>query len=234
MKFRILNLGMFGLAWLLVLGQTGHATPIIRPGNIFLTADSRNQTVPLFVEGGDAVQGLNLHLTVEKGGPDLAPDGRLGPRIVRVNTVTNGTIFAGNNDGQTEIATFPQAWVVSTATASDTVPANGILAWVTFDTTGFSLNSGPFTLSLSDPSGVPTDFAGIPAQVTDAQLVMVPVPEATSGLTLALGLCGFWALRGRLFSRTREPDTDRPTCCAVSRSLRRRMRMQRPLLTNSG
>lgn len=68
-------------------------------------------------------------------------------------------------------------------------PAEGTLAWVTFDTTGFFENSGPFTLSLTDPAGVPTDFAGVPAQLFEGRLTVFVIPEPSSWMFAIVGMC---------------------------------------------
>ena len=90
------------------------------------------------------------------------------------------------NDGQTTIASFPQAWAVSTATATGTVAADGILAHVTLDTTGFSVGSGPFSFSVTDPLGTPTDFAGVVAELTAGQIEIVPEPSGGSAWFIAM------------------------------------------------
>ncbi|MCA9149984.1 MAG: hypothetical protein KDA92_11815, partial [Planctomycetales bacterium] len=186
MKTLMTLIGLTLGVWSLLESTSILAAPIIDPGTIYLAPDYAGQAVPLYVSGGDAVQGLNLHVSVEQGGPDFSPTGKLGPVITDVD-VTNRTIFAGRHDGQTTIADFPQAWVVATATTSGTVSANGILAWITFDTTGLLEGAGPFSLTLEDPAGVPSDFAGIGARLSAGQLVISGVPEPDAGQLGAIG-----------------------------------------------
>lgn len=170
-----------------------YAVPVIDVGTISLLENTPDQTVPIYVSGGDAIQGLNLNLSVESGGPELSADGKLGPMITAVDVVTD-TLFANNNDGQTTIASFPQAWVITTATSTGSVAADGLLTRVTFDTTGFLMGSGPFLFTLTDPLGTPTDFAGIAADLTIGQIEIVPEPQCAP--MLLIGIVG-WALRHR-------------------------------------
>ncbi|MCA9214249.1 MAG: hypothetical protein KDB27_14355 [Planctomycetales bacterium] len=166
------------VACIIGVAHYGYGSPMVGVGDVFLLPNRSEQRVPLIVTGADAVQGLNLNVVVEGGGTDFG--GAIGPKITAVD-VTSETIFTSNNDGQTTIGAFDQAWVVATATASDTVNADGVLAWLTFDTTGFNDGTGPFTLSLSDPLGTPTDFAGIAADLQDGRIfVQVQVPETSS------------------------------------------------------
>ncbi len=161
-------------------------SPMVLVGDVLLLPNRSEQRVPLMVFGGDAVQGLNLSVVVEGGGADFG--GSMGPKITNVD-VTGGTIFDSNNDGQTTIGAFDQVWAVTTATVSETVSANGVLAWLTFDSTGFDDGMGPFALSLSDPLGTPTDFAGIPADLLDGHIVIgVPEPSARLLFTLAVSI----------------------------------------------
>ena len=83
-----------------------------------------------------------------------------------------------------------------TTTQSGSVAADGVLAWVTFDTTGLMASDGPFTLSMNDTLNGATDFAGIPATITDGQLSIVAVPEPNA-CTLFLFAFGGLAVRRR-------------------------------------
>ena len=184
----------FGICCVLLATSPAFAAPIIDPGEILLWPNRAGQRVPLFVSGGDLIEGLNLHLTVEGGGPEISAEGKPGPKITDVDVLT-GTIFSGNNDGQTNAASFPQAWAVSTATSNGTVRAQGRLAVLTFDTTGFPLDSGPFSLSLSDPIGTPTDFAGIPAELSEGVITISVIPEPASLTTLFVGMLFLYTVR---------------------------------------
>ncbi len=164
------------------------AGPVILDTNVTVPAGSAFATFPLRVQGGDAVQGLNLHVTIEDGGPDVTPGSRVAPPIRDVSTTTAGLVFGPNSDQQ-NVVTLPQAWVVNTTTQSGTVRADGILAYVTLDTLSYQPGDGPFRLTLEDPAGVDSDFAGIPLSWNEITIQIGAVPEpATCGLLLPLGL----------------------------------------------
>ena len=160
----------------------GMGVPTVVVGTHHLEPDTPDQVVEIHVSGGDAVQGLNLYVVVANGGPELeliegglpAGTGIPGPAITYVDTITD-TIFASNNlgldivpDGDIEI---PQVATVYTITASGTVPADGLLARVTLDTTSFLEGTYALSLTVLD---YPSDFAGIPIDITDGLIVIDP------------------------------------------------------------
>lgn len=164
------------------------AAPVILDTNVTVPARMAFASFPLRVQGGDAVQGLNLHVTIENGGPDVTPGSRVAPPIRNVSTTTAGMVFGQNSDQQ-NVVTLPQAWVVNTTTRSGTVRADGILAYVTLDTLSYQPGDGPFRLTLEDPAGVDSDFAGIPLGWNEITIQIGAVPEpATCGLLLPVGL----------------------------------------------
>lgn len=143
-------------------------------GHHELYSNLPNQKIQLFVTGGDAVEGLNFNLQIGDGGPDL---GGLtsGPRITAVDLLT-GTIFDGNNTGEQDPGSYPQLALRTTTTSTGTVSAQGLLATITIDTTGYFMGTWP--LSLSDTLNGPTDFAGHSAAITNGTLqVTTVVPE---------------------------------------------------------
>lgn len=161
-------------------------------GDHDLLPETPSQTVQLFVSGGEPVQGLNLRAQVADGGPHPQVGGSiLGPTISGIDLLTD-TIFAGNSTGQSDLLNLPQVWVQSTTTLAGTVPAQGLLATLTIDTTGFQ--RGTFDLSLGDTHDGATDFAGLPIDITDGTIQIVPEP--TSFTLLLLG-CAAVALRNR-------------------------------------
>jgi len=149
-------------------------TPVIDVGHHVLLPDTPGQTFQVSVTGGDLVQGLNFNLQVADGGPEWG--GVIdGPAIEALDILT-GTIFDGNNTGTVDLDggppsgsdIAPQYEGRSTTTDSGSVPASGLLATVTIDTTGFS--SGTWDLFLSNTLNGPTDFAGLPASITDGSI----------------------------------------------------------------
>lgn len=160
--------------------KPGMGVPTVVVGTHHLEPDTPDQVVEIHVSGGDAVQGLNLYVMVANGGPELEliegglPPGTgiPGPAITYVDTITD-TIFASNNTGQVIVPDgdieVPQVETAYAVTASGTVPAEGLLARITLDTTGFF--EGTYALSLS-ALGHPSDFAGIPIDITDGLIVI--------------------------------------------------------------
>jgi len=182
------------------------ADPLIEVGTHELLPNTPSQTVRLFVSGGDAVQGLNFNLQVADGGPEV-PGGSIdGPAITDVDILT-ATIFDGNNTGAQDVLQdlgldYPQAAVYTTTTLSGTVAADGLLATVTIDTTGFYY--GTWDLRMEDTFNGPTDFAGIGATVLDGSITIqggVGVPEPASVALLLLGgaLLAVWRWRASRF-----------------------------------
>ena len=81
---------------------------------------------------------------------------------------------------------LPQVWIQSTTTAEGTATADGLLATLTIDTTGFL--DGSFDLSLGNTLDGATDFAGLPADITDGSIRIIPEPTAL--VLLLLGCAG--------------------------------------------
>lgn len=162
-RIAIRRLGSIALACLILLPTTARAIPSIAVASSTLLPDTAGQTLPLVVMGGDAVQGMNLHLWIEDGYPDFGSV--KGPKITNVDVLT-GTIFGENNTGQNIVNSMNQQWIVQTTTDHGSVSAAGLLATITVDTTGFT--SGQFHLNLSDPRYDATDFAGVEAILNNA------------------------------------------------------------------
>jgi hypothetical protein len=158
--------------------------------------------VEIRVTGGDAVEGLNLRVQVADGGTHPQAGGTVdGPKITGVDLITD-TIFAGNTTGQGDLLRLPQIWVQTTTTASGSAVADGLLARLTLDTTGFF--EGSFGLSLGDTKDGPTDFAGVPIDISDGSLTVV-VPEPGSWALCIGGIVGLIVARLSQGQRNRRP-----------------------------
>jgi len=169
--------------------------PVISVGDHVLLADAPNQQVRLFVTGGDDVQGVDLFIQVADGGPE-APGGTIdGPAITQVD-LFSGTIFAGNNTGEAGGSVVPQFWYSGTTTQSETVAADGLLATVTIDTSGFSASAPyqPFDLKLADTLMGDTWFPRFATDVTNGRLLLKEQPTAVIGALASMPEGGTLAL----------------------------------------
>lgn len=179
------------------LGVTAAQGASIIVGSQALLPNTPGQTIAISVVGvspADDVQGLNFNIQVADGGPEGGGSVD-GPAITAVDIVGPGTIFNANNTGQVGGPLVPQIAGATTTTNSGTVTANGILGFITFDTTGFNVGEGPWPLLMSNTLNGPTDFAGVQIDITDGQLLLV-VPEPLSGMLAAVGIA-LMLVRGR-------------------------------------
>lgn len=160
------------------LADLAIGTPSISIGTHHLVPNAPGQVVEIYVTGGDQVEGMDLSLMTANGGPELEPLGEIppgtgirGPLITGLDILT-GTIFASNNTDQRIFLGESNVYQVAfgfTTTASGSVPAEGLLARVTLDTTG--IFEGTFAFSLT-AVGSATDFVNVPVTLTDGVLVV--------------------------------------------------------------
>lgn len=181
----------------LAAGNQVLSSPAIAVGSHVLLPNTAGQVIQIYVIGEVAVQGLNFNIQVADGGPEAAAWGGSidGPEIQGLDIIT-GTIFASSNtgggddsDGAYPADSIPQWEFRDTTTNSGTVVANGLLATVTIDTTGFT--SGSWSLVIGETVNGPTDFAGLAAVITDGTITLrnpnaPPVANADS-YTVAVG-----------------------------------------------
>jgi hypothetical protein len=198
---QFLKQGMVSLGLLLCLSSIAQAASIVVGDNL-LIANTPGQVIDLYVSGSEQINALDLFMTINGGG--------LGPVVTAVDITGAGTIFAGNNTGMglfgapdnppsTRIA-------VATTTASGTVLANGLLARVTFDTTG--IPPGIYSWSLTNHPLGATDFGTdanfdfIYPQVTDGRVGGLfeydsPEPSSLALCAIATIALGLAAIRNR-------------------------------------
>ena len=172
--------------------------PTIDVGSFNLLENTPGQTIEIAVAGGDAVQGLNLYVATGDGGGLAGGVDGSAPAITGVDLISSGLVFGASNTGQTTPDPQPQLVSASTTTnesVAATVAAQGALARITIDTTGFfydeavaANNAFALSLDLTDSLGVATDFAGVAADITNGQIVLVAVPEPALALTALIAL----------------------------------------------
>jgi len=155
-------------------------------GTVELIEDQAGQTVQFFVipevVPSEKTAGLNFNVQTGDGG--TAAGGTIYAPAITAGDILTGTIFASNNTGQGGGgALADQVYEATTTTSSGKVSADGMLATVTFDTTGFFVGDGPFPLIMSVTVNGPTDFAGTPGvtlSVTDGQITLLQAPVVCS------------------------------------------------------
>ncbi len=169
-------------------GSTGTATvdvtvtpapdlPLIIVGDHTLLPDTADQQIYVLIFGDQPVEGINFWVQIADGGPEAAaggfidPPGIDGPHITSVDLESG--IFAPNNTGQVNHdtnETFPQLYGAFIVTAAGTVPADGLFATVTIDTTGF--DSGSWTLSLSNTLAGSTAIPFVGERILDGSITI--------------------------------------------------------------
>lgn len=169
---------------------------IVTAGDIALLPNQANQKVAIEVSEtqGEVIQGLNFRIRVGNGtgGPDYSHP---GPTITAVDLTDESAIFSLNHQDLTNVKRYPYSWAGSVTTAAGTVVPEGILAYVTFDTT--SVNStiftGPWDLLFLDRSGNKTNFAGIVPTLVAGTIEIKSVPEPAPCVLMA-GACLAFAI----------------------------------------
>ncbi|MCA9168748.1 MAG: tandem-95 repeat protein, partial [Planctomycetales bacterium] len=157
--------------------------PVISVGHYNLRPNTPNQRIELFVTGGHRVSGLDLYALIGDGGPEREllglSAGEDGPAITAVELKQN-TIFAALPDVPTNLQSLPQIanWSIAASENGSTAVADGLLATLVIDTTGFF--DGDWSLSLTGvlpehPLGpFQTRFADSLAFVTNGTISVVP------------------------------------------------------------
>lgn len=197
MKLNMMNRWgrLAGLIGCGLLGVRAMGQIVIDVGDYTLLPNTPGQTISIRVSGGAAVQGLNFNVQVADGYPT---GGSIdGPNITGLDllgTASNPTIFFANNSGaRTPVRSDPQVWSESLTTGSGTVNASGLLAVVTVDTSGWF--GGSWSFALGNTQEGATDFAGLPATITDGTITVVPEPASATVVGVGLLLGGLWLRR---------------------------------------
>jgi hypothetical protein len=147
------------------------AATTINVGSYLLLPNMPGQVIQIPVSGSDLAPGADLAVQIGDGGPELAnyglPPGTPGPAIAQIDFGA-GTIFSVSGAQQfTPSGNIPQVWFTNIVLGNSpaNVTANGMLANLTINTTGFSNGSFGLLLKnvvpvLSPPNGYSTDLTG--------------------------------------------------------------------------
>ena len=176
----------FVLAALTLLAVPVSAAVTVDTGSHQLNPNQAGQIISVLVstDSSDQVAGLNFYFQIDDGqNPTITP----APAITSVDIIGVGTIFNGNNTGQTDFPFPPYFQGATTTTNSGSVLASGTLAWITLDTTGVTI--GSWDLNISNTLNGDTDFATFPGGVTlnDGSLSIIPEPASLVLIAAGLG-----------------------------------------------
>ncbi|MEQ9461482.1 MAG: hypothetical protein RIG82_11085 [Phycisphaeraceae bacterium] len=136
-------------------------------GTYTLLEDTPGQLITIYATSDDQpVQGINLNAQIGDGLSNA-------PSFTSVDLLA-GTIFETNNTGLGSASGVltPQVAFYSTTTAIGTVLANGLLATIEIDTSGFFASDGPFDLILSQTLNNPTNFGPITPTIIDGAILL--------------------------------------------------------------
>lgn len=189
----------------------------INVGSHTLLPDTPNQKIEIHVEpesGDPLVSVINMYVQVGDGGPEqiyAEPYGTIdGPTITYVQLVDDSrtpgyddfhteelgpTVFGatGNWYHMGDHGVLPQIYLEETVRAGTT--ADGLLAILTIDTTGFFETDGPWPLILGNTvANPPTQLVDgasepIPLTIIDGQ-IQINIPEPSTLALLMLGGLG--------------------------------------------
>ncbi len=174
------------------------AAVVVDVGDQSLLPNTPGQVFEIFVDGGDPVAGVQFNLQVADGGPELAGLGGSidGPEITNVDIFTR-TIFATNNVGEQGGGSIaPQLWESWTSTTSGTVPAQGLLATVTIDTTGFFAGTWDLWIAPTLQGDSTLLDSGVEVVIENGSITVIPEPSAVAVWSL-LGVAGLFLVARR-------------------------------------
>jgi hypothetical protein len=171
----------------LCLASVAGAATTINVGNYLLLPNTPGQVIQIPVSGSDLAPGADLAVQIGDGGPELAtyglPPGTPGPKIAQID-FASGTIFSVPGATQfTPSGNIPQVWFTNVVLGNSpaNVAANGMLANLTINTTGFSNGSFGLLLNnvvpgLSPPNGYSTDLTDQVPNLTinNGSIIIIP------------------------------------------------------------
>lgn len=167
-----------------------------------LLPDTPGQTRQIHVSGGGMFAGLDFRIQVEDAYPEGG--GKDGPNIPNFESAVDlmtGTILSGGDPGAFDPLNNAEQFASRTIDLNSPVSANGLLATVTFDTTGIF---GPdvFSIKVRDTIGANTQFldmdAGhLPSTLINGSISVVPEPSSGVAVGALLMACSWLVNRRR-------------------------------------
>lgn len=150
MNRRILGYGL----WLLLAASPALGSPLIGVSDQYMLNTNAQRQISILVSSSpvEQVAGVNLAVQIGDGGT-INSGVNTAPRITNLDVIGPGTIFYGNNTGTGTLADGTPLPVylgnagnnliagTATTTSSDTVGANGVLAWLTVNPSGAAVGS---------------------------------------------------------------------------------------------
>jgi hypothetical protein len=148
-----------------------------------LQPSKSGQQVMVYVSGGESVAGFTFDVSIGDGGVAVGGSD-VGPRITNIDLKGAGMVFAGGDQSTPNIPGSDAMYANTTVTAlSGTVPATGLLATLTIDTTGFNTPGQSWALAMDYNAPTPdTNFtlAGgssvLYPTISNGELRIVPEP----------------------------------------------------------
>lgn len=188
-------LGVACLAVILMVAAPTQAAPlVINVGTLNLWENTPNQTVEFVVSGGDQVQQMEFNIQIGDGGAELG--GVDTKPVITAVELLNGTIFqAGTLPLVDAPVTSPLAQQHS-ITILGTVAASGVIAKVTFDTTGVFAgaeiplklkNVGNPDIGFFDTKMWGQGDVEIQTNIGDGSLRIMAIPEPSVVVLLLVG-----------------------------------------------
>lgn len=190
---------LFSVAFLLVLAavSVAYAEPMIQLGDVRLHPNTPDQTWRVMVSSSPAAQvdAMDFYVRIGNGQtPSTLPAPRISALDI-LGTAEDPAIFYGHESDIFWAETHDYWAGKSISLSSGNDDANGLLAAVTFDTTGVS--SGVWDLALKDPGGVEMGFGMTSANIAGVGRLIVETPEPATAVMLLPVLFGLGSLARR-------------------------------------
>lgn len=177
-----------------MLAGTAKADVAVSVGDLVLSANQANQVRQFYFTGSGSIDAFEFDIQIGDGGAELGGTS-MGPRITAIDLKT-GTFASGG--AQANVVSFPLACQSTVDMSSPVSVSGGLLATVTFDTTGMLIASTQPLLLSGVAGSYSTRFLNgvtpVGSTITNGTIsVVVPEPASLGILSLAavamLGRC---------------------------------------------